>query len=65
MLNENVKVDVALYPQAVSANGSTGQYFSMDNYTTALFKFTVGSPGVTAANTSTAISCRDVGRAVI
>jgi hypothetical protein len=60
-LNKEVKVDTALYPAAVSANGSTSPYFSMRDYSKALFIWDVayGAAGLTTTSTATIYQAKD------
>lgn len=54
-LSEDVKIDLALAPQIVSANGTTSKYFSLKDYDRALFMFSVhftGTVTMTAGQTS-------------
>ena len=60
-LNDEVKVDCALYPAAVSANGSTSPYFSMRDFSKALFVWDValGAAGLTTTSTATIYQAKD------
>lgn len=53
-LNKEIKVDVAIMPKVVSSNGSTSQYFSMKDYSSALFVWSVNYSAVQTTTTSTA-----------
>lgn len=54
-LNREVKVDTAIFPAAISSNGSLSPYFSMRDYSRALFMWNVTllSSGLTTTSTAT------------
>jgi hypothetical protein len=60
-LNKEVKVDAAIFPAAVSSNGSTSQYFAMRDYSKALFVWEVilHSAGLTTTSTGTVYQAKD------
>lgn len=60
-LNKEIKVDAAIFPAAVSSNGSTSQYFSMKDYSKAMFIWTVtlASAGLTTTSTGTVYQAKD------
>lgn len=60
-LNKEIKVDAAINPAAVSSNGSTSVYFSMKDYSKALFVWQVvlHSAGLTTTSTGTVYQAKD------
>jgi hypothetical protein len=52
-LSNQVKIDIAIAPAAVSANGSTTPYFKLDKYDRALFVWSVASPAILTTSTGT------------
>ena len=61
MLNENMKIDIAISPKAVSSNGTTSTYFSMKDYDHAIFAWSVelASAGLTTTSTGTVYQALD------
>jgi len=60
-LNKEIKVDAAIWPAAVSSNGSTSLYFDMRDYSQALFVWTVilHSAGCTTTSTGTVYQAKN------
>ena len=53
MLNENIKVDIAIIPSTFSSDGTTSKYFSMKDYDWALFVWSVASQTILTTSTGT------------
>jgi hypothetical protein len=52
MLSEKIKIDVAVQPQSKSSDGTTGQYFGLAEFNTAVFHVSAGSAGLTTTLTA-------------
>ena len=61
MLSEKLKIDIAIPPKAVSSNGSTSTYFSMNGFDWACFFWSVEllSAGLTTTSTGTVYQAQD------
>jgi hypothetical protein len=62
-LSNQVKIDIAIAPAAVSANGSTSPYFKLDKYDRALFVWSVASPAITTTSIGTLYQAKDASAA--
>jgi len=66
-LSDSVKVDIAIEPKGVTSSGTTSPYFKLDNYSRALFVWSVtpenASTSVTLTSTGTLYQAKDASAA--